>query len=98
MTLALEESPPSRLRFRAVSGNMKRMQGHWQVSAAGGGVPLVYEAELAPDFWVPPFVGEFIMRRDISRQIEGVVAEMLKRYGAGSNRAVPGNDERVHAR
>ena len=90
--LEVEESPPARLRFHAVGGNMKQMHGEWRVSAADAGITLVYAAELEPGFWVPPLIGSALMRRDISRQIGGVVQEMLKRYAAARGAAASPDD------
>lgn len=77
--LEIREMPPSRLGFRAIRGNMQRMQGEWRIDKADSGVVLVYEAELQPSFWVPPLIGPAIMRSDIAGQIAGVVREIERR-------------------
>lgn len=92
VVLQVDESPPERLKFHAVSGNMKQMHGEWRIRRAGEAVRLSYKAELEPDFWVPPLIGTALMRRDIGKQVAGVVQEMLKRHGAGRDSDAPRND------
>jgi hypothetical protein len=79
--LAIDEVPPLRLGFRAIRGNMRRMQGEWRIDRADGGILLVYDAELQPTFWVPPLIGPAVMRRDVANQIAGVVREIERRQG-----------------
>lgn len=38
---------------------------------------------------MPPLIGTAVMRRDIGKQVGGVVQEMLKRYSAGRDDAAP---------
>ena len=82
VVLEVEEMPPKRLKFRATGGDMKHMQGEWRIRADADSVNIEYEAEIEPDFWVPPLVGTALMRRDIRGNIEGVIREMLRRYAA----------------
>jgi hypothetical protein len=95
VTLEVEESPPVRLQFKAVRGNMKIMQGEWRVSATAAGIDLIYEAQLEPDFWVPPLIGSVIMRRDVARQVDGVVQEMLRRHAAAHGAGGAGGEVRA---
>jgi len=81
--LQIEETPPEKLAFRAVGGNMKHMKGDWRIARTGQDIVLSYQAELEPGFWVPPLLGTALMRRDVGRQVAGVVNEMLRRH-AGS--------------
>lgn len=87
--LAIAETPPQRLAFRATRGNMRRMQGEWRIEPAAHGILLLYEAELAPAFWVPPVIGPLVLRRDIASQIAGVVREIERRQSAVQPRAEP---------
>lgn len=90
--LEVDETPPLRLGFRAIGGDMKQMQGEWRISGTGHGVVLEYEATLEPDFWVPPLLGDMLMRRNMRRQFAGVTGEMLRRYAEAHDLAVPGFD------
>ena len=92
VVLQLDETRPERLGFRAVSGNMKQMRGEWRISRADQGIRLSYAAQIEPDFWVPPLIGAALMRRDIGKQIAGVVREMLRRHAAGDDDETLRND------
>jgi len=35
----------------------------WQLREEGGGTLLIYEFEMVPDFWVPPVIGPYYMKR-----------------------------------
>lgn len=83
--LEIEETPGARVAFRAVGGNLRRMQGAWRIERADNGSVLVYDAELEPGFWVPPLIGPALMRSDVAGQIAGVVREVERRRTAGAN-------------
>lgn len=82
VVLDIEETPPRRLGFRAIRGNMRQMRGEWRIDNAAGGIRLVYAAELEPSFWVPPLIGPAVMRHDIARQFESVAQEISRRQAA----------------
>ena len=79
VVLEIRELPFERIAFRALSGNMKWMQGQWTLRREGAKLVLGYEAELEPDFWVPPLLGEMVMRTNVEKQVAGVVKEMERR-------------------
>lgn len=78
----LEEAPPARLAFRTVAGDMKHMQGTWTLRTVAAGIELAYDAEMEPDFWVPPLIGGVLVRRNVMAGINGMAAEMARRYAA----------------
>jgi len=84
VVLEVDESPPLRLGFRAIRGNMRQMRGEWRIEKSVGSphLILVYAAELEPSFWVPPLIGTMVMRRDVANQIAGVVREIERRHKA----------------
>ncbi len=41
----------------------------WRILAEGSGTRFVYQAELEPDFFIPPIVGPFIMRRVMESEL-----------------------------
>ena len=87
--LEIEETPRTRVAFRAVGGNLRRMQGAWRIEKADNAIVLVYDAELEPGFWVPPLIGPAVMRSDVGGQIPGVVREIERRRDAGSTATRP---------
>lgn len=78
----LEEAPPARLGFHAVAGDMRHMQGAWAIRPTPDGVELAYDAEMEPDFWVPPLIGGVLVRRNVLAGIKGMAGEMARRYAA----------------
>ena len=85
--LALQEEGEERIRFKAVSGNFKELEGEWHLSPNGAGTRIAYRARLVPDFWVPPLIGPLLIRYNVRRQLEGMVREMERRAVRG--RAMP---------
>jgi ribosome-associated toxin RatA of RatAB toxin-antitoxin module len=82
VVLEINEVALQRLGFRAIRGNMRSMRGEWLIEKTVSGIELSYFAELEPSFWVPPFIGPAVMRRDIAAQIGGVVREIERRQAA----------------
>ena len=82
VVLEIEETPPLKLTFRAIRGNMRHMRGEWRIDKSTQGIRLVYAAELEPSFWVPPLIGPAVLRNDISNQVAGVVREIERRQAA----------------
>jgi hypothetical protein len=89
VVLEIEETPPSRLGFRAIRGNMRRMRGEWRIERTDTGIRLGYEAEMEPDFWVPPLIGPAVMRRDVASQVAGVVREIERRQALAQPQPQP---------
>jgi hypothetical protein len=80
VVLEIVEHPLERIAFRAVGGDMKSMQGHWALRREGETLLVSYEAEIEPDFWLPPWIGDMVLRTSVEKQVSGVVKEMLKRH------------------
>jgi hypothetical protein len=47
--------------------DFKYSREQWILRQDGDGVLLVYDFELEPDFWVPPVIGPYIMKRVLKR-------------------------------
>ena len=43
--------------------DFKRAIERWQLKPEGGGTLMIYEFEMVPDFWIPPVIGPFYMKR-----------------------------------
>lgn len=65
----------------AVSGNVKRMSGRYEIhpEAARGGVLLRYAGAIEPAFELPPILGVAALRWTIEQQFEAMVHEILRR-------------------
>ena len=35
----------------------------WQLSAEGEGTVMIYQFEMEPSFWLPPFIGPYYLKR-----------------------------------
>lgn len=81
------EQPHSAIDVILISGNMKHYTAHWQLApfSRNGihGTRLIYTGTMAPDFFVPPLVGESIVQKDINHMMDAVVAEIRRRARTG---------------
>jgi ribosome-associated toxin RatA of RatAB toxin-antitoxin module len=82
------ESPPGGISSRAISGNLRRMNGRYELQPAparpgmegGRGVVLLrYEGEMEPAFELPPVIGLVAVRSMVERQFTAMVAEIERR-------------------
>jgi ribosome-associated toxin RatA of RatAB toxin-antitoxin module len=87
------ESPPSGISSRAIGGNLRRMNGRYELQpapaspgteGARGAVRLRYEGEMEPNFDVPPFIGLVAVRSMVEQQFTAMVAEIERRAAAGT--------------
>lgn len=89
VTLAVKTDPPRRLEFERVAGNMSAMRGSWNVTGDGARCEIRYEADLEPEFWVPPLIGPRLMKSQVDEQMHGLLAEIERRARAVAPRAAP---------
>ena len=47
--------------------NFRFAHERWQLSDDGEGTLLIYTFEMEPDFWIPPVVGPFVVKRALRR-------------------------------
>ena len=61
--------------------NFKLATERWQLRPENGGTLLIYEFDMEPDFWVPPVVGPFYIKRALrsggSRAVQRIEALAL---------------------
>jgi len=48
----------------------------WSVSTTASGSTVVYESVIEPDFFVPPLIGRYFMRRWLQKQIYGIAQRL----------------------
>jgi len=78
--LAVAESAPRQIVARAVGGNLREMEGRYELeNLPTGAVRLSYSARLIPEFSVPPFIGKMVVRRVLAKQFTAMVNEILRR-------------------
>lgn len=82
--LEVFENPPDWVTSQAVAGNLRRMNGRYDIRAeATPGVCSVrYQGALEPDFALPPLIGLAAMRGMIEAQFTAMVAEIERRAAA----------------
>lgn len=54
--------------------NLKSGRARWRFLPCGGATCLSFEAELVPDFWVPPLIGPWLIRSTMARQARITIA------------------------
>jgi ribosome-associated toxin RatA of RatAB toxin-antitoxin module len=81
--LEVEETPPSVISSRAVSGDLRRMTGRYEIRAAApGSVSLRYAGQIEPGFNLPPIFGMAVLQMNVEAQFEAMVREIRRRAAA----------------
>lgn len=81
--------PAGTIAIDSVAGNLA-INGVVRVLAEGGYTRVDYRVRIAPDFWLPPLIGDFLIGRLIKRQFAGMVAEMHRRADGHQTRRLDG--------
>jgi len=80
------ERAPQSVESRAVGGNLKRMNGRYDLEP--GSEPLTirlrYHGLIEPDFQLPPFIGVAALRSMAEEQFTAMVAEIERRAAGGA--------------
>lgn len=71
--------PIHAVHSRALRGNVKKLDMHTFVDPEGTGTRIRFRAAMIPDFWVPPLVGERLIRARFERQFASLLKEMRRR-------------------
>jgi len=81
VTVESTERPPSSIRVRALSGNLRHLEGGYEVESdpEGSKIVLRWAGTIAPDISLPPLIGEVLMRMSIEDQFTGMVREIERR-------------------
>lgn len=83
LVFRMDETPPSSIRFRMLSGNIRGMQGEWQLSPFGQGVRIKYVALMKPGLLSPRAPGDFMLiEADIENMLQAIGKEILRRSKA----------------
>ena len=89
VTMAVSEEPPRRIVARAVAGNMKDMEGSYELQPSEAGVRLAYSGRFVPDFFLPPLIGMPIVRRSLERRFRAMVEEIERRDALARTKPKP---------
>lgn len=71
--------PEETVRSRNIGGNLRQLESLTRLSPAVGGTLVSYRVEVIPDFWIPGFLAEYLIRSEIEGQFDAIVKEMLRR-------------------
>ena len=85
-TLEVTETPPSRIYFHSLEGNLRTLETQVDIDVDGDYVVLTYRSIIEPDFWVPPLIGTPIVRSFIRKRLEAVAEEVIWRAEFGADR------------
>ena len=78
--LEVHESPQRLIVAHAVGGNLKEMEGRYELERLpSGAVRLTYSGRLVPGFAVPPVIGTLLVRKLLSEQFTALVHEIVRR-------------------
>lgn len=84
--LEVTETPPSRIYFRSVEGNLRTLETQVDIDVEGEQVVVTYRSIIEPDFWVPPLIGTPLFRAAIRKRLEAVAEEVIWRADFGVDR------------
>jgi hypothetical protein len=74
--------------------DFKFSESEWDLEANGAATTITYRLSIEPDFWLPPFVGPWFLKRTLSRGgIDAVqrieeLAQQQDSHAAGASRTV----------
>jgi hypothetical protein len=81
VVLALEETPYSVIRFRAISGKLVSMTGEWRIVGEKAPVTLIYRAHIVPMSPIPPLGSGYFVEDEVRARFEAVGREAERRSG-----------------
>ncbi len=79
VVLALEETPYSVIRFRAISGKLVSMTGEWRIIGDKAPVTLAYRAHIVPMSPIPPLGSGYFVEDEVRARFEAVGREAERR-------------------
>lgn len=86
VTVASTERAPREIHVQLLKGNLRTLEGSYRVEQlADGRVALAWHGLIAPDAYLPPLVGEMLMRANIGDQFLGMVREIERREALRRN-------------
>lgn len=78
--LAVVEYPSKRIVARAIGGNLREMEGRYELeNLPAGTVRLSYAGRLVPESPLPPIIGRMVVRKVLAQQFTAMVMEIMRR-------------------
>lgn len=92
LLLSIKESPPNRIDFRLVGGNMRVYDGHWSIEPHNPvGTLLSLEVAVQPGFRAPRGIVSWILKKELP---EGVMA-IRKKAVKDSGKTLPSEEVEI---
>jgi len=63
------------------AGHFRSGVERWRTTAADGGTRIIYQAEVRPDFFVPPLIGPWLIESAVDRLLNQVAETVERRAG-----------------
>jgi len=81
LIVRVTEQPMSSIDISLISGDMKHYESHWELIPVPetGGTRIVYSGKMIPNFYVPGILGSKMIRSDIERMMNAVLARIDRR-------------------
>jgi len=79
VVLAMEETPNTTIRFRAVTGKLVSMSGEWRIVGDKAPVTLTYRAHIIPLSPIPPLGSGYFVEDEVRTRFEAVGREAERR-------------------
>ncbi len=75
------EQPMSSIDISLISGDMKHYESRWELVPVPetGGTKIIYHGKMLPNFYVPSLLGSKMVRSDIERMMNAVLARLDRR-------------------
>ena len=83
--LAITEYPPDRIVSQAVGGNFREMRSSYTLEPRQGRMLLHYSGRMVPDFYIPPLIGMYVLRRNVEDMFRALVEEIERGQGKPEN-------------
>ncbi len=82
------EHPPHRIELKLESGNLRQLEGAYQITPQPGENldrhVLVWKGIIEPEGFLPPLLGELVLRSNLEDQFRGMVSEIARRAAAAT--------------
>jgi ribosome-associated toxin RatA of RatAB toxin-antitoxin module len=82
LELAIKESPPGRIDFRLLRGNMRAYDGHWDLIPVGPTATILnLEIKVEPGFYAPRSIVSWVLKDHLPEGLLAVRKRALKEIG-----------------
>jgi ribosome-associated toxin RatA of RatAB toxin-antitoxin module len=103
ITFEIMESPPDKLRSRAVAGSVRALVSSYALTPTSGGVRLDYVGHVAPGWEIFGQIEQAVVEQNIARQFQALADEIERASGtsqghrsAGGRRPIGGGPVQSH--